>query len=224
MKTAVVMNQHAWAGREYSAALAAAGIAHHVIEIGSYPAVDSVEDERCEGMWQPPVLGHAPLITRHAFDSLKSEALHTFLQEEQFDLGIQGGTGILREVVFGSFRLGMLNFHPGDLPAYRGCSAPEWQLANGDPVVITCHLVDDGIDTGRILAKRTFSAGGKTYAEIRAGLYPFTAGFVAEMVSAIKDNGNEFPSQPLVQDESLATYRQFIGEERILELRAHGPF
>jgi len=45
-----------------------------------------------------------------------------------------------------------LNFHPGILPAYRGCGICSWVIINGETEAgITLHEIDKGIDTGPII-------------------------------------------------------------------------
>ena len=52
---------------------------------------------------------------------------------------------------------GVLNVHPGWLPAYKGAMAYFWVLKNGsDRGGVTVHWIDEGIDTGKILARRSF--------------------------------------------------------------------
>jgi|LauGreDrversion4_2_1035121.scaffolds.fasta_scaffold745375_1 hypothetical protein len=49
-------------------------------------------------------------------------------------------------------RLGIINIHPGPLPAYRGLYTPFWQILNSEQTLgCTVHRVDEGIDTGPIL-------------------------------------------------------------------------
>lgn len=48
-----------------------------------------------------------------------------------------------------------INFHPGDLPNYRGAHVLNWAIINGEKkIAITCHLMDKGIDTGNIIGKK----------------------------------------------------------------------
>jgi hypothetical protein len=52
-------------------------------------------------------------------------------------------------------RLGVLNVHPSALPRYRGPAPLLWAIRNGDPTFgMTIHRMDDGLDTGPILAQR----------------------------------------------------------------------
>lgn len=219
MRTALIANLHSYAAREYMAALRTAGLAFEVISIGSYPETNEMEEERCGGLWKPPAFEEvASGSPRHHFASLSSAELFSFLQAEQFDLGIQGGTGILKPGHFNSFRLGLLSFHPGDLPFYRGCSAPEWQVYEGKPVTSTCHLVNEGIDTGPIYRKKQLAVATISYEAMRASIYPQTARFVAEIIGEIVENQG-FITPPVPQNEEVAIYRPYIGEEKRTELR-----
>ncbi len=50
--------------------------------------------------------------------------------------------------------LGVVNFHPSRLPAYRGPEPVWWQVASGEPESgMTASLVTEGIDAGPILAQ-----------------------------------------------------------------------
>ena len=52
----------------------------------------------------------------------------------------------------------IINCHPGRLPAYRGARPVNWALHNRDiQAGITIHVIDDGIDSGPILAEALFS-------------------------------------------------------------------
>ncbi len=51
-------------------------------------------------------------------------------------------------------RLGCVNLHPALLPAYRGTQVIQWTLINGEAQIgVTLHQMDEGIDTGPILAQ-----------------------------------------------------------------------
>jgi len=52
-------------------------------------------------------------------------------------------------------RLGAVNLHFSLLPAYRGAAPVQWALARGESVTgVTTFRLDDGLDTGEVLAKR----------------------------------------------------------------------
>jgi len=68
------------------------------------------------------------------------------------DVFIYAGCGILRREALEIPRLGTLNAHMALLPAMRGMNVAEWSIMYGIPVGCTVHLIDEGIDTGDILA------------------------------------------------------------------------
>lgn len=64
---------------------------------------------------------------------------------------------ILRKRVYGLPRMGTINCHAGKLPFYRGRNVLNWVLINDEKEFgITVHYIDDGIDTGDIIAQATF--------------------------------------------------------------------
>jgi phosphoribosylglycinamide formyltransferase-1 len=67
----------------------------------------------------------------------------------------------------------ILNIHPADTHQHQGLHAYEWAFDNRLPETkITVHLVDEGLDTGPILAQRVVNlVGADTLAEVqRRGL------------------------------------------------------
>ena len=59
-----------------------------------------------------------------------------------------------------------LNLHPSYLPFNRGANPNVWSIIEGTPAGVTLHVMNEGIDTGEILAQRKvetkFSDTGKT--------------------------------------------------------------
>jgi len=219
MKLALIMNQNSYPGREFLYKLFLKNISVDVIEIGSYPEINISEQERCGGLWKPKSSQSLKLyFTFYHFKSLQSIELKTFLKKQEYDLCIQGGTGILNNNIISYFKIGVLNFHPGDLPHYRGCSAPEWQLWDNNPIVATCHLIDQGIDTGPILNKCKLNVNMNSYYSFRSSIYPEMAIFLVDTISSIMKTKNE-EIKFEKQDESNAIYRSYIGDEKISILK-----
>jgi methionyl-tRNA formyltransferase len=211
------MNSNSYAGREYLKALNNAGLMVDVLNIGEFPEINSNEEDRCGGLWQPPKESYLErTFDFFHFQSLSDEKFISFLDEKKYDVCIQGGTGILKLNVIKKFTQGVLNFHPGNLPQYRGCSAPEWQLYENNDVYCTCHLIDEGIDTGNIYCAKKLDVSHDSYEHFRASVYPEVSKFVVEVVRKV------ILTKKIVcvpQDENLALYRKYIGLEKIAELR-----
>ncbi len=65
---------------------------------------------------------------------------------------------ILKKEIIALPEIGILNIHPGWLPTYRGAMAYFWVLKNGsDRGGVSVHWIDEGIDSGGLLARRSFS-------------------------------------------------------------------
>jgi methionyl-tRNA formyltransferase len=57
-------------------------------------------------------------------------------------------------------RLGAMNGHPSLLPWYRGPNPVAWMIRNGESEIgFTLHRMDDGLDTGPILAQASIPLG-----------------------------------------------------------------
>jgi peptidoglycan/xylan/chitin deacetylase (PgdA/CDA1 family) len=70
------------------------------------------------------------------------------------DLGVVLGTRILKRSTFGIPRLGSINLHKGKVPEYRGMPPGFWEIYDRSATAgITVHFVDDGLDTGDIIAE-----------------------------------------------------------------------
>lgn len=114
-------------------------------------------------------------------------------------------TQIVPPQVFSVPRLGSICFHPSLLPKYRGASAINWALINGETKTgLTLFWVDPGIDTGPILLQQEVKVEpddttGSLYFN---KIFPLGVEAIGAAVDLIKA-GN--PPR-IVQDESKATY------------------
>ncbi len=102
-------------------------------------------------------------------------------------------------------KLGSICYHPSILPKYRGASAINWAVINGETRTgLTIFWVDEGIDTGDILLQKEVEVGpAETTGEVYFNkLYPLGVEAVLEAVDLIaKGQALRTP-----QDHSRATY------------------
>ena len=107
---------------------------------------------------------------REAFDAEAAQ----LLQQYQPDLVVLAGyMRILSPAFIQPFAGRILNIHPADTQQHQGLHAYEWAFDNQLPETkITVHLVDEGLDTGPILAQQAVDLrGADTLAEVeRRGL------------------------------------------------------
>jgi len=140
----------------------------------------------------------------------------------QADLGVLAFvTDIVPPRVFNAPRLGSICYHPSLLPKYRGASAINWAVINGETATgLTIFWVDQGIDTGDILLQKRVEVGpNDTTGEIYFNkLYPMGVAAVLEAVALIAQGS----APRLPQDHSRATYDPPC-DEKVAGLDWHKP-
>ena len=99
--------------------------------------------------------------------SLKNPVYLKKLKELEPDLILSVLFGyILKKNVLEIPKQGCINIHNGYLPYNKGVNANIWSIIDGTPAGGTIHFMDEGIDTGDIIARREvpvlFSDTGKT--------------------------------------------------------------
>ena len=119
-------------------------------------------------------------------------------------------------------RLGVVNFHSGRLPNYRGVLAVFRALKNGDKAINgTLHYIDDKtIDTGGIIGFSHLPVEpDRSLLWHILHLYPASAAFVADQVVSILQG--EKPNI-LPQNEAESAYFSFPSAEEIADFEAAG--
>lgn len=97
------------------------------------------------------VLPHAGFADRSAYDRALVEALAPYRCSV---ICLAGFMRLLGATFLGSFPGGVLNIHPALLPSFPGLHAQRQALEHGVRVSgCTVHLVDEGTDTGPIVAQ-----------------------------------------------------------------------
>ena len=81
--------------------------------------------------------------------------INALIEEINPEIGIIAGARILKADVINGFRNGIINFHPGMIPEARGLDALLWSIRNDISLGVTSHLIDERVDAGKILERRT---------------------------------------------------------------------
>lgn len=97
-------------------------------------------------------------IPSYQTDNVNGEAALRFIGSLQPDLIVSAYfSQILKAGVLGLPKVGCLNIHPGFLPDYKGAMNYFWVIRNGhDRAGVSVHWMDEGIDTGAVLARKSF--------------------------------------------------------------------
>jgi methionyl-tRNA formyltransferase len=90
--------------------------------------------------------------------SVNSTETRNLLRDLDPVLVAVNGTRIISSAVLETVNCPFINLHAGITPLYRGVHGGYWALASGRPeeVGTTIHLIDQGIDTGIVLARAYF--------------------------------------------------------------------
>jgi methionyl-tRNA formyltransferase len=106
---------------------------------------------------------------------------------------------------------GTVNVHGSLLPRYRGAAPIQWAIASGETETgVTTMLIDEGLDTGPMLLRRSLAIGPEeTAAELEPRLAALGAELLVETVRGLAD-GTVTP-QP--QDHGAATHAPILKKE-----------
>jgi len=73
---------------------------------------------------------------------------------------------VLKNEFLNSFKYGVLNAHPGDLPRYKGNACPNWAILNFEEKIgVTIHRMTEELDSGPYIIKDFFFINEQTYIE-----------------------------------------------------------
>lgn len=90
-------------------------------------------------------------VPLRAVGDLNAPRAVKFVRHHAPDAVVYAGGGILRRA-FLEAAGPVVNAHAGPLPWIRGMNAAEWAALLGAPAAVTIHLIDEGIDTGPVIA------------------------------------------------------------------------
>ena len=176
---------------------------------------------RGRAMEMTPVKGFAiqrGLLVRQP-TSLRPERVQEELAELRPDVIVVAAYGkLLPPAVLNIPPHGCLNLHPSLLPRYRGPSPVVTAILDGvDATGITLMLLDEGMDTGPIVAQRESALSGHETAEsLTSALFRMGAGLLLEclapwmagsMPARPQDDAQASATRKLQRDDGQADWR-----------------
>jgi phosphoribosylglycinamide formyltransferase 1 len=127
-------------------------------------------------------------LTEYASREKRDAAMADWLAEARVDLVVLAGyMQLLGAPFLARFPQRVINVHPALLPAFPGIGAVEQAVAHGVKVFgVTIHFVDEGVDTGPIVAQRALELpGAADAATVREALRPLEHDLLCEAIRAI---------------------------------------
>lgn len=117
--------------------------------------------------------------------------------------------------------LGAIGVHPSLLPRHRGADPVFWTLRRGDPRTgVTVHALDDGYDTGALLAARDVPVDPSWNAHALA--HALDGAAISALGEVCGRLARDEPCEAFPQDEALATSAPEPSEDD-LEIRWSSP-
>jgi len=99
---------------------------------------------------------------------------------------------------------GLIGFHPAPLPRLRGRAVIPWTILLDEPIsASTLFMIDQGVDSGPILAQRYFHVAPD---ETAATLYATHMAMLADMLPKVLRDIANGTAKPAMQDHRHATY------------------
>jgi phosphoribosylglycinamide formyltransferase 1 len=149
-------------------------------------------------------------LTDHPDRETRDAAIADWLAEHGVELVVLAGyMALLTPGFLARFPARVINVHPALLPAFPGVRAIEQALAYGVKVFgVTVHFVDEGIDSGPVIAQRALELPDATdAAAVREALRPLEHDLLCDAVAAIARGAVSFdpanPRRVVVSDEGI---------------------
>jgi methionyl-tRNA formyltransferase len=151
-----------------------------------------------------------PVVQRKSY---KTPDAIAELRPERADVGVLAYvTQIIPATILDAPRLASVCFHPSLLPKYRGGSAINWQIINGETTGgVTVFRPDDGIDEGPIYLQKEIPIG----ADDTAGSFYYASVFEPGVAATIESVEMLLAgtARGVPQDTSKASYEPLCRDE-----------
>lgn len=135
-------------------------------------------------------------------NDINSSKFRKFVLDNSIDIVVCVGTSIIRPEILTSVKIGFINIHPGYLPNYRGLGN-FWAVVNKDweNLGVTCHWINQGIDTGEIIWTTKIRKLPKSYWELNLTSFLLGIDFLKNQLAGLEPNTNtisnyRFPIYP----------------------------
>ncbi len=129
---------------------------------------------------------------------INSKQTLTFIEDKKPDLIFNiNSYKIIKNELLKLPQKGIINFHNGPLPKYGGVNIPSWVIINGEKQHgVTWHYMDEGIDSGAIIAQNHFALEkDETAATLMVKCIQQGINLFKEILELLKANNIQTPQQ-----------------------------
>lgn len=196
----------------------AVGTLEEIIKAGHEVSLVVTQPDKPKGrgkaMQFPPVKECALAHGIEVFQPVKVKEPENIevLRKYQPDIIIVAAFGqILPKSILDMPKYGCVNVHASLLPKYRGAAPIQWAVINGDDVTgVTTMLMNEGLDTGDMIAKRTIRIAED---ETGGSLFDKLADVGAKLCVETMDMLLEGKAELTPQNSEEATHTSMISKE-----------
>ena len=148
-----------------------------------------------------------------AFEVSKHSSPETqnILKERDIAFVLMGSSNwLLKEPIISMPDTKIINAHSGWLPKHKGLDSIGWSIKTGDPVGITTHFIDEGVDSGNIL--KFYEAAiepGNTFNSITKKIWNMRPGAYYDTLQGLENR----TIQPARQDDEIPPHTPMSYEE-----------
>lgn len=181
------------------------------------------------------ILEAARCAPEHVFDGslLRDPAVLASIGTLGADVAVSALFGyVLRPDFLGLFPRGVINLHPALLPYNRGQYPNVWSIVERTPAGVTLHYVDEGIDTGDVIAQKLVpvepvDTGESLYRKLEAAsfelfreVWPLVRAGTAARVSQSRAEGTTHRTSDVSKIDRIDLERTYSARELIDVIRA----
>lgn len=136
-------------------------------------------------------------------ENLKDDEFLSNIKALDIDVIVVVAFRMLPKVLWSIPKKGTFNLHASLLPQYRGAAPINWAIVNGETVTgVTTFLIDEKIDTGNILLKKSIDINpDDTAGDLHDKLMHIGADLVVETLEGLENN--TIKPKPQLIDEEL---------------------
>jgi len=143
-----------------------------------------------------------------------SDTLINYINDNNIEFVLAGAAQILRKHLFDRTRCFFINMHPGVLPYMRGMHSDKWALYYGINPGATLHIMDEGVDTGPVIAAGFVAIGeNDSIASMRVKAHELCLTLLKEYLPRILSREIDLSSLHK-QDLSVGKYTEGMGPLR----------
>jgi len=165
--------------------------------------------------------------------ALKDPKTLEAIQKIQPDIAVSVFFGyILTKPFIDMFPKKVVNLHPALLPYNRGAYPNVWSIVEGTPAGVTLHYIDEGVDTGDIIAQKEVSillsdTGATLYkkldkacVELFMNIWPNLVSDTVHVAVQNKNTGTSHKVADVEMIDFIDLGKMFTGKELINRIRA----